>query len=422
VEPLTDPQVVIIGGGPSGLAAAMDLPGAILLEGSPQLGGRAPGAGSLMLFVGTPEQQEIGVHDSVDDALEDWPWLTGASPTPTTQAFLTDSAAVRDRLADLGLSWQMAPPSVTGTQRLHGAREPGLGVVLADGLPSDVDVRLGVWAEGLVIEDGRVTGVLTSEGTVAADVVVIASGGFSNNVELVSQFVGWQEGTWRIGGDEGAWGDALEWALEHDLSVADVDAMGAFSDQLGIQGSDGHAVALLRDGPPPWVWVNQDAERFVEEDQNWSVHLACAMHSQDQVWALASRESMEARLDEADAWALDELTCARRWDDVAVEIGLDPGDLMDTLNHMGRLDRFDMGGTPCAFPPGLSSQKSFGGLLVDEQQRVVDGRGAPVGGLYAVGEAAGMAQPGMGGQHGFDGSVSAVVWSGWRAAQAISGE
>ena len=47
--------------------------------------------------------------------------------------------------------------------------------------------------------------------------------------------------------------------------------------------------------------------------------------------------------------------------------------------------------------------------------------GAVVPGLWAVGEAAGMGVPGMGGPWGFDGSLSAVVWSGWRTAAAIGG-
>jgi len=59
---------------------------------------------------------------------------------------------------------------------------------------------------------------------------------------------------------------------------------------------------------------------------------------------------------------------------------------------------------------------------VDDQGRVLDAGGEPVRGLWAVGEAAGMGVPGMGGAWGFDGALSAVVWSGWRAAAAIREE
>ena len=67
------------------------------------------------------------------------------------------------------------------------------------------------------------------------------------------------------------------------------------------------------------------------------------------------------------------------------------------------------------------ASKNFGGLAVDADGRVLDAGGAVVPGLWAVGEAAGMAVPGMGGEWGFDGSLSAVIWSGWRTAAAIGG-
>jgi predicted oxidoreductase len=51
--------------------------------------------------------------------------------------------------------------------------------------------------------------------------------------------------------------------------------------------------------------------------------------------------------------------------------------------------------------------------------QVLDGSGEVVEGLYAVGEAAGMYVPGFAGRSGIDGSLSAVVWSGWRTADVI---
>ena len=81
-----------------------------------------------------------------------------------------------------------------------------------------------------------------------------------------------------------------------------------------------------------------------------------------------------------------------------------------------------LAGELCAFQPGQTAGKTFGGIAVDEDGRALDAAGAVVDGLWVVGEAAGMAAPGLGGSSGFDGSLTAVVWSGWRAGAAIRAE
>ena len=75
----------------------------------------------------------------------------------------------------------------------------------------------------------------------------------------------------------------------------------------------------------------------------------------------------------------------------------------------------------CGFLPARIGEKSYGGVDVDLDGRVLDAAGQPITGLYAVGEAAGMGAPGMGGLTGFDGSIGAVVWSGWRVGDALTG-
>jgi len=76
-------------------------------------------------------------------------------------------------------------------------------------------------------------------------------------------------------------------------------------------------------------------------------------------------------------------------------------------------------GVPCAFMSGQRAEKSFGGLAVDDEGGVLDADGERVEGLWAVGEAAGMLAPGVGGTSGWDGSLTAVVWSGWRVGASI---
>lgn len=418
------------------MAAAMDLPGSIVLEASDRVGGRAPGSPNLMMFVGTPEQQERHIVDSVAAAVEDWPILTGAEASAATRAFLEESAAVRDRLVDLGLRFDLVTHDpVLRRDRMH-ATAVGLDSTLFAGLPEDVEVRLQTRATGLLVEDHAVVGVQTDDGAIPAATVVIASGGFVNRPDLVARFTSWAPGTWAVGDDPGAWGDAVDWADAWSLGLAYTDAIGAAADAVGVAGEDGQAVRRVVGGPPPWILVDASGRRFIDETQYWTVTLAGQVHAHAPVWAVTSDVELRDVVD-PDLWArvLAGCTCADDWTTLSEAIGVDPEGLLGTLAEIAdysstRPDPFGRSavslpaftGRPCALPPGLLANKNFGGLDVDPDGRVLDTDGQVVGGLWAVGEAAGMGVPGMGGLWGFDGALSAVVWSGWRTAAAIRAE
>ena len=222
--------------------------------------------------------------------------------------------------------------------------------------------------------------------------------------------------------DDGARGDAVDWALEHDLALAQTDSMGALTTALGQAGSDDLAVDLREPGSAPRVLVNGEGRRFTDETQVFSLVVAGDVEDNEPAWRLVTREWLEAIVPEAEQDVIEELACAADWATLAGRIEVDTSGLEQTLSELNGFEREALDGTPCAFRPGFVAAKGFGGLDVDEQQRVLGTDGQPIRGLYAVGEAAGMAVPGLGGRYGFDGSLSAVVWSGWRAAAAIQAE
>ena len=151
-EPTESLDVVIVGAGAAGLAAAMDLPGAVVLEADEAPGGRALYSGAVLQFVGTPEQEEAGVVDSVGDAVGDWPTLTGGPATATTERWLTASAAVHDRLGGLGVSFALADPDpLLHRRRLHMIAGEGRALVdaLVAALPESVEIRTGTRVTGL---------------------------------------------------------------------------------------------------------------------------------------------------------------------------------------------------------------------------------------------------------------------------------
>lgn len=429
---------IIIGAGPAGLAAAMDLGDALVLESASQVGGRALWAGGFLFLVGTEEQEAAGIFDTPDLAITEWETLTGDAATPQTIEFLHATDGIRDRLVDMGQTFEIAREDpYFGHYREHGPEGGGVGLVqtLVDHLPSGVTIELDTPVRGLVFVDGVAAGVRTDEGWLRSDTVIVASGGFADRADLIALHSGWEEGSWRLGDPTVATGSALDFAAESGLGTADLGAIGSYRDLIGVAGDDGQAIEL-RASRAPWVWVDSTGTRFVDESATWSLVLGSLANARSDVWAIGTHQGIAAVVDAEDQPFLvegDAFRCASDWAGLAASIGVDPEALTATMAEVdaiiageatdplgrGRSGFGSFVGNPCAFRPGHVAAKNFGGLAVDPDGRALDLVGATVPGLWAVGEAAGMGIPGLGGAWGFDGSLAAVLWSGWRAADAI---
>lgn len=443
--PVSPGRTVVIGAGPAGLAAAMDLGGeVVLLEADAAVGGRARWAGGRMFFVGSEEALAAGWTEGVDRLLDDWETMTGAPPSPATWRFLAESDAVRDRLAGLGARFVLAEedPVVGGWPKstLEGGGAE-LVRLLAEAVPDPVDLRLSTPATALVLDGDRVLGVEVDGALLPADHVIVASGGFVNRADLVDRVTPDPPGSWGVGTDPGAQGWAFEQAITLGLGVTAAEAVGWNGDVVALPGADGRPLGFDLGGGVPWVWVDASGERFVDESANWSVEVAGRRRATPGVWAVAAWDRLVAQVDDADllvaARDADALVRCRADDDALADaLGVDPaglaatrlavaayadGTAADPHGRPGRTFPTDAG-EPCGFVPGGLASKNFGGLSVDSDGRVLDADGRVVRGLWAVGEAAGMGAPGLGGAWGFDGSLSAVVWSGWRTAAAIERE
>lgn len=432
---------VVIGGGVAGLAAAAELPPpVIVLEADTALGGRARWAGGFLLLAGTPELEAEGLSFTADAVLSDWETLTGGPPTEATARFLADTPAVRDRLADLGLTFALGHQDpVLHTYLKHRVEGGGQALIdaLVAGLPEGVEVRLGVPATGLRIEGGRVVGVETGGAVLPARAVVVASGGFVQRSDLLARFTALPEDLWGPSTDPGGWGAAMGWARDNGLGVAEPGAVGWNADLLAIPDASGAPMTLGVGGGPPWVWVDGAGRRFVDESARWSLTLAAELARRGDVWAVFAWDELRASLDAHALVTLDRgrtegrVRCGGDPARLALTLGLPPEALWSTLDDTARSrddGAFDAFGRPTATLPSLAGElcaarpariaaKNYGGLATDGWGRVLDRDGQVVPGLYAAGEAGGMGAPGLGGPFGFDGSLSAVVWSGWMAGE-----
>lgn len=201
-------DVVIVGGGGSGLAAAAEasrFPGkVIVLEKAPELGGTTAMAVGSIMASGTDRQQALGVEDNAA--------LHSADLAQVAKNLkIDDDESLRDVMTE-NVSETIAFLQSIGVQfigpvdqpphrhpRLHqivpGAR--GYIYLLARYCRKNgVNIRSGVGATGLIVDNQRVVGVSAADSNgktyrVMADRgVILASGDVSANEELMKDFVG----------------------------------------------------------------------------------------------------------------------------------------------------------------------------------------------------------------------------------------
>jgi predicted oxidoreductase len=97
-----------------------------------------------------------------------------------------------------------------------------------------------------------------------------------------------------------------------------------------------------------------------------------------------------------------------------------PGDKMRTCKFQKILDKRAL--PLIAIRYQMLTRKSLGGIQTDLQSRVVDGKGNPISGLYAVGEAAGFGGGGINGKSSLEGTfISSCILTGRIAGRSIVG-
>ena len=298
-----------------------------------------------------------------------------------------------------------------------------------------VEIFTSTPAKRLVIEDGKTTGVIAedSDGNtlrIAAKAVVLASGGFGNNPDLVEKY------SWfsRTAHDmfqcvpTANTGDGLQMALS---AGADTASLGAL---MIIQCARGKTLTSHTSGAgsQPVLWVNRTGRRFASEEVAMSFADAgntvakqpgatsYAIIDQDTVAHLQEVGSdiglgdfipYHAKLDHLQAELDEDVAAGRAWKGDTIEalagaVGLDPAVLAATVAEYD--EACDEGVDPLFFKPAAflrpvrtapfyaiemtgSVLVSCGGIRVNGNLQVVGKDDAPIPGLYAVGmEASGL--------------------------------
>lgn len=410
-----DVDVVVVGAGGGGLAAALAVADAgrsvVVLEKLDRAGGNTALSTGSIPAAGSRLQREAGVEDSVERMVADLLRQSGPHDAEALTRRLSETSGdlvdwlVDTHAVDLSLitDYKHVGHSVT---RLHApASRRGSDLVaglLAACERAGVEVLVGNPVTRLVVEDGRVSGVVVAgdrveEYTLRCHAVVLASNGFAANKALIEEWIP-ELSSVEYFGAHGSTGEGIEWGLGLGGYLQNASAFQGYA-----------AVSYPYGSLLSWTTVEKGAvivdatgSRLGDEIIGYSGFTAEVLRGTAPSFVVYDTRIKAIALKEEEYAELVEMGGAREFDtidELAAAIGIDAAALAATIadyNAAASGDapdahrRTDFGLAPLTAPfvvsrvtPGLFHTQ--GGLAVDDDGRVLRSGGDVVPGLFAVG-------------------------------------
>ncbi|MBP7278483.1 MAG: flavocytochrome c, partial [Sedimentibacter sp.] len=426
-------EIVIIGAGGTGLAAAVTAgqegASVIVLETNGFAGGNLLVSGGVYNSPEPEMQAKQGIEDSPELFMQQT--LAGGDniANPELVRILAYNALDGlNWLKELGNEFEDQVIQAPGAlhPRSHNTTAPlGSGIIKTylehiDKM-DNVEILYETKGESLIQEDGRVVGVIAknpdgSKLTVKANKgVIIATGGFSKNAQLVMEYRNAEK--WPLLDEnsvstnmDSIRGEGIIMAREIGADVVDMDQMQFL--YLG-QPKTGLLSGVFNVSAEVTVFVNKEGKRFVAEDARRDVISSAVFAQEDgMMYMLHSAESLSDPANQLniDGIPMKELLDigAYGWkqgdtlEELAKEIGVPAENLVQTIaeyneavdtknDPFGRtLLNVKMEKGPFyAIPRVPALHHTMGGLRIDTLARVLDTKGEPIPGLYAGGEVTG---------------------------------
>lgn len=457
-------QVVVIGGGGAGLAAAVSAVqnGAkvVVLEKLGYLGGSTNVSGGAFNAVDPKRQKAMGIEDSEEKFYDQT--LKGGHNVgnPELVRYLTTNAMRSiEWLESLGSPFKDKIGTATGAlwQRSHYGTTPSgnhyirtLENFLAEHKDSATIITDANVKSLIKDKDGRVIGAVAENHgrkitVIASKGVVITTGGFGANVELRRRV---NTGVWKeVDLGKGIGASTIQKAAQGDGIAmgknVGADVIGMSDIQLHPCGTPGTGLMEhIRTSGRNRLFINENGDRFVNEGAARDT-LCKAIFAQPHstYWLVVNHVRYPGRdwVDRngatiADMASLGAVVEGATLDELAKKTGMDPAKLkasVDEYNKVatGKVEKDKYGfvannkeDKPMTEGPWYAVRKvptvhhTMGGLKINTQTQVLDAAGKPIPGLYAAGEVTG----GIHGANRLGGNAIADIFTFGRQAGKVA--
>lgn len=424
-----DADVVVIGAGGAGLAAAVTAHQAgssvIVVEKMPKVGGNTILSGGALNAVDDGSETALANEDSVElHYTQTYEGGDKQGDPELVRTFVNNAWDGVEWLQSLGMQFKDGTFTVLGGlwPRAHKPEEPvGTGFFKTYNEYIDanenIDVLLNTKATELTTQDGRITGVIATGETGntitlnAKNGVVLATGGFSQNIEMREQY----NTIWATLDDSikstnhpGATGDGILLAQTVNAQLVQMENI-----QLLPMGdpNTGSLSGNIEMGVENRIFVNDEGNRFVDEGARRDVMTSALFEQPDaHMWIVLDshdyptgeevnnfNESVNGLIAEGRAFKGETL------EELAQQIGVNPENLVAAVeefnSHVGDKSADAFGRTlykePINEGPFYAAARiptvhhTMGGVKINTDAQVIDVDENIIPGLYAAGEITG---------------------------------
>ncbi len=411
-DAVMDTDVLVVGGGGAGLAAAIEASeegaSVILVEKLGVLGGSTMLSGGIIHAAESPVQERAGIDEPWEDFAEYWMEMSENEADEEMINFIAQHSG--DSIAWLeeqGVVFEedLTAEGISPAERGHHAEDGGPGITQPleeTARDLGVEIVLNTTVTDLIVDDDG--GVIGAEGennneesmTFNADAVVLATGGFSQSEEMKDEYSPVASGQFCYAAS-GNVGDGLRMAEEAGADIVAPDGVIGFR---GVAPDVPYRDALGGLVFVPNLYVDEDGERFMNEGDYYALMYEHMVENEsDEFYSVFSGEVPEEALEEG----VEEGVVVRgeNFEELAEAMEVPVDNFLDTVerfNELAETGEDEDFGNPAiasieeenlyALRVHPATLGSFGGPRVNLQGEVLDEEQNPIPGLYAAGEVA----------------------------------
>lgn len=403
--PVLETDLLIVGGGPAGMTAAISakesgINNIVLIEKLDILSGNAKYNKNFYDLINSKAQKDAGINDSIEQFIKD---NTNPMDTPErTRAQAEGSYKLDKWLRYLGIQLNH---SLGGRSHFAEAdRFPGEHIQekMEEKMTElNIDVRTGTEGIDLIFENNKVVGIKAKNKNnfydIKAKAVIVATGGFSANKELLKKYAPGHE-IFETSNQVGATGDFIKISEKNNIKLANLDIINIFP----IVSAN---TRELIGGAYTYLLVNNLGERFTSEDITYSNRSETAhnMFAQPnkEVFYIFDQKNLDSDFTLQKHFKIGLHNKVDNFNELAKFIGSSEENLKQTIldfNKFARGESEDKFRTKKARAE-FSTEGPFyvvkiqpaihmtrGGIVADENTQVYDNNNNIIPGLFAAGE------------------------------------